>query len=121
METDRKPYGVELILDLHECDPSTFTKDHLERYIVEVCSLIDMERHGEPMYWLDDSGIPHLNGVSAVQFIKTSTLVLHCMDIMKVSYVNIFSCKEFDTEVAKNFTQQFFKASDVKSQMIVRN
>ena len=37
-------YGHELILDLHGCNPETFTRDHLDRYFTELCELIDMEK-----------------------------------------------------------------------------
>ena len=39
-----KAYGKELIIDLHNCDPQTFTRNKIKKYFVEVCKLIDMER-----------------------------------------------------------------------------
>ncbi len=32
-----KPYGRELILDLHDCDPTIFTREKIELYCVELC------------------------------------------------------------------------------------
>ena len=37
-------YGKELILDLHECDPSKFNRKDLEQFCIELCELIDMNR-----------------------------------------------------------------------------
>jgi S-adenosylmethionine decarboxylase len=115
-----KLYGIELILDMHECDIKTFTKENLDRFFIELCDLIDMKRHGVPMYWHDDSEVPHLKGISGVQFIETSNVVVHCIELMGLVLVNIFSCKEFDPEVAQKFTKEFFGAKHVDSKVIER-
>ena len=93
------PYGHELTLDLHGCNPSTFNRDSIDRYFTELCELIDMQRC-EVHFW-DDVGLPpeecqtlpHTKGTSAVCFILTSSIVIHPLDILKAVYVNIFSCK----------------------------
>jgi len=116
----RKIFGIELMLDMHKCDISTFSKENLNRYFVELCDLIAMKRHGEPMYWHDDSDIPHLKGVSAIQFIETSNVVVHALEILEAVYVNIFSCKKFDIKIAQEFTKNFFKAQEVDVRIIER-
>ena len=37
-----KPYGKELILDLHECEPATFNRDSIGLFFSELCDLIDL-------------------------------------------------------------------------------
>lgn len=118
--TERKPYGTELIMDLHGCDLSVFTKESLDRYIIDVCELIGINRHGDPMYWFDESGIEHLNGVSAVQFLTTSTLVIHGINMMQTVLVNLFSCNPFETDVAAEFTKNYFKAQDMQTTVVTR-
>lgn len=107
-------YGVELILDLHKCDPTKFNRSDIDQYFAELCELIDMEKY-DRHFW-DFTGFPieyekappHLKGISAVQFIATSNIVIHALDTLKNVYVNIFSCKAFDTEKATDFTVRFF-------------
>jgi S-adenosylmethionine/arginine decarboxylase-like enzyme len=99
-----------MILDLHDCNIETFTREHLTRFFIELCDLINMKRHGDPMFWHDDSDVPHLKGVSAVQFIETSNIGIHCLSLLKAVYLNLFSCKPFDVEVAQDFTTRFFGA-----------
>lgn len=119
-------YGKELILDLHECDPKKFTRSSIRRYFRELCDLIDMERH--ELYWWDDYGLPvserqtlpHLKGTSAIQFITTSNVTIHTLDILKYVFLNIFSCKEFDPNVAAKFSQDFFKGRIVNKVVTVR-
>lgn len=125
-DTENRPYGLELILDLHGCDSSRFTRSSLKDFFREICELIDMEPC-ELHFW-DDVGVPleeqqtdpKTKGTSAVQFILTSTIVVHTLDLMQTVYVNIFSCKAFDTDEAARFTANWFSASDWTSNVVVR-
>lgn len=122
----REVYGEELFLDLHDCDASKFTRDDIERFCTELCELIDMERCD--LHFWDDLGVPEQDqqtnpktkGTSAVQFILTSTIVIHTLDLMKAAYVNIFSCKEFDTDEAARFTAEWFGSKDWTANVVVR-
>lgn len=127
METsDKKPYGFELILDLQGCDVSTFNRDSLDNYFEKLCQTIDMKRC-ERYFW-DDVGVPpeerqtaaHTKGTSAVQFILTSTIVVHTLDLLESVYINIFSCKPFDKEAAEKITVEWFGAKESKSHFIER-
>lgn len=117
---NQENYGIELILDMHHCDISTFTKENLSKYFTELCKLIDMKPHGKPMFWHNDSNIPHLRGIFGIQFIETSNIVVHALELLETVFVNIFSCKEFDTKVAEEFIKNFFKAKEVNSRVIER-
>ena len=120
------PYGKELILDLHDCDPSTFTRESIERFFVELCAKIDMQRC--ELFWWDDDGVPkeeqqtepHLKGTSAVQFIMTSNIVIHTLDILGNVYLNIFSCKDFDDEIVMSVSRNWFAGRIVGSHSIER-
>jgi len=119
-------YGQELILDLHGCDPNTFRRHDIEQFCKELCVLIDMQRCD--LYFWDDVGVSEderqmdakTKGTSAVQFILTSTIVIHTLDLMKAAYVNIFSCKEFDTDEAANFTANWFGSRDWTANVVIR-
>ena len=121
-----KPYGFELIMDLHECDVGKFTRRSIEEYMKAVCAAIDMER--EDLHFWDYEGVPekdlpkeaHLLGTSAVQFITTSNIVIHTLDLLKAVYVNIFSCKEFDEKVAEQITKEWFGAKECEGRFIER-
>lgn len=119
-------YGKELILDLHNCNPQKFNRKELKRYFKELCILIDM--HPTKLVWWDDVGVAenekqtqaHTKGTSAVQFIITSSIVIHTLDILKSVYINIFSCKDFSAEVALKFTKDFFEGEVVNFLMVDR-
>ena len=120
------PYGQELILDLHDCDTSRFSRSAIEQFCAALCELIEMERCD--LHFWDDVGVPEeeqqtnpkTKGTSAVQFILTSTIVIHTLDLMRVAYVNIFSCKNFDTDEAAEFTAKWFGSTDWTATVVPR-
>lgn len=121
-----KPYGYELILDMHGCDVSTFTRKSIENFLIALCEEIKMQR--EDLHFWDYDGVPeserptqaHLLGVSAVQFISTSNIVIHTLELLKAVYVNIFSCKFYDKTIAEKITKEWFGAKECSSHFIER-
>ena len=119
-------YGKEVILDLHNCSTDKFTKDGIKEYFDELCKRIDMEQ--VQLHWWDYNDMPeserytedHLVGISAVQFIKTSDIVIHTLDIIKRVYLNIFSCKDFDPETAIEFSKDYFSGEVISKHIIDR-
>jgi len=119
-------YGKELILDLYHCDSSTFTRKSIRNFFKMLCDRIDMERCD--LHWWDDLHTPeeekqtepHLVGTSAIQFIKTSNITIHTLDILKQAYINIFSCKEFDEKDAELFTTKWFNGRVAQCVVIKR-
>ncbi len=109
-----KNYGKELIIDLHNCNVEKFNRKSLKIYFKEICNLIEMQR-AKLVFW-DDVGVPenkkqtkaHTKGTTAVQFILTSNIIIHTLDIKKSVYVNIFSCKDFNTDSVREFTIKYF-------------
>ena len=126
---DRPPmggYGKELILDLSNCDPSRFTRADIEKFFIMLCKKIHMKRH--ELFWWDDAGLPkegrqtaaHLKGTSAVQFIMTSNITIHTLDLLKAVYINIFSCKDFDADVAAQFSADWFRGEIASAKVVNR-
>ena len=126
METKAKPYGYELIMDLHGCNVSKFNRTSLDNYFEKLCKAIDMKR--SDLHFWDDVGLPeekkqtspHTKGSSAVQFILTSSIVVHTLELLEAVYVNIFSCKEFDEKVAEKITKEWFGANGCRAHFIER-
>ena len=120
------PYGEELILDMYGCNISLFNRKDLKRFLIELCEFIDMER--EDLHFWDYEGDPegyeeapvHLKGTSLVQFIKTSNITIHTLDALGRMYINVFSCKPFDHEAAKEFICNWFKGYSERCSSVVR-
>ncbi|MBU1628218.1 S-adenosylmethionine decarboxylase [bacterium] len=126
MNKPEKPYGFELIMDLHDCDVSKFDRTSLHEYFNELCKAIDMKQC--ELYFWDDEGLPpeerqtspHTKGTSAVQFILTSSVVVHTLDLLKAVYINLFSCKKFDKKVVERLTKEWFGAKECRTHFIER-
>ena len=119
-------FGYELLLDMHGCDVSTFNRESIKGYFKSICDAIRMER--EDCHFWDYEGVPekerptesHLLGTSAMQFITTSNIIVHTLDLTGAVYVNIFSCKEYSIELAKEITCKWFKAKECRTNYIER-
>ncbi len=107
-------YGRELILDMYGCDPLLFSRLHIKQFLIELCELIDMERCDLHFWDYEDleekaKAPPHLDGTSAVQFIKTSNITIHTLDKIGEVYLNLFTCKDFDVKKAVGFILKSFR------------
>lgn len=115
-------FGMELVLDLYECNPDTIrSEEELRRFVTELCEVIEMKTYGDMFaerFALNDIKTA---GFSIVQLIETSSITGHFREEINSAYINIFSCKEFDTDVAAEFTKNFFGAKSVESKLLVRN
>ena len=126
MDKSEEIYGFELIMDLHGCDVSKFNRTSLDNYFEKLCKAIDVVKC-ERYFW-DDVGVspeerqtsPQTKGTSAVQFILTSNIVIHTLDEFGAVYVNIFSCKPFDREVAEQLTSEWFGTNKCMTHFIER-
>ncbi len=115
-------YGYELILDLHECDPETFSRESIENFFIELCEKIKMERDDLHFWDYDtqeefDNAPTHLKGISAIQFITTSDIRIHTLYDLRKVFLNVFSCKGFDPWVAEKLAREWFKGNVVSSNM----
>ncbi|GAG26482.1 unnamed protein product, partial [marine sediment metagenome] len=105
---------------------SKFNRTSLENYFEKLCKAIDMKRCD--LHFWDYEGVPvedrptepHLLGTSAVQFISTSNIVIHTLDLLGAVYINIFSCKRFDEKKAEEITKEWFGANGCRTQFIER-
>jgi len=122
----KNKYGIELILDLHDCDVSTFNRESIQQYFDELCKVIDMTQCD--MHFWDDLNTPedekqtsdHTTGTSAIQFILTSNITIHTLDKLGKVFINIFSCKHFASARAAEFSRQWFKGTVVNQTTIDR-
>lgn len=111
---------MELIIDLHECDVCKLTKKNLDIFFMRLCEISKMEAVGRPKYWKCDIDLPHLKGYSGIQFIKTSNIIIHTLDITGDAYINFFSCKDFNVPEVIDFIVEHFGVGFYHSTTILR-
>jgi len=113
-------YGMELILELFDCDAKIITsKEKIKEFIEKICQEIEMERYGRPMIKRFPGGDLWGVGYSFLQFLTTSSIAGHFIDKGGIAFINIFSCKEYDAEKATFFAEKFFKAKKINPKLVV--
>lgn len=113
-------FGLELTLDLFDCNKEIIdSKEKILEFSEKLCDLIDMKRYGKPFIERFADGTD-AEGYSLAQMIETSLVSGHFAPVTNSAYINIFSCKSFDPEVAEKFTKEFFGAKRVKSKNHIR-
>lgn len=49
-----------------------------------------------------------------MQFIETSSITIHLDEFGLRAFIDVFSCRTFDVNRAKNFSKSFFKAKKIR-------
>lgn len=119
-------YGMEMVLDIYNCDASRFTAEFMGKFVRELVDVAGMQAVGEPVIWTDE-GIdpaemtePHLKGISVLQWIKTSNILIHAMDLTGLALINLFSCKPFDVYTVSEFCRATLGGNKTNVQVIKR-
>jgi S-adenosylmethionine/arginine decarboxylase-like enzyme len=115
------PWGWHLVLNLYECNPNSIASaEFIENFVIELCDLIKMRRFGQPtiVNFGDD---PRVAGYSLVQLIETSNICGHFANESAAAYLDIFSCKAFDPELAAEFCLVSFEAKKATGVFISRD
>ena len=103
----RAPWGMLAAIDLHGCDRERLADpDTLRRFVPAVIAAIGMRAHG-PLH-LERFGDDDLAGWSAMQFIETSSVTLHADEVWGRCFVDVFSCRPFDADVAAAVAVEHF-------------
>lgn len=114
-------FGWELVLDLHDCDLDVISsKKKIKEYALELCKILKMTPYGKAFIPYFGLNKPHTKGYSLLQFIETSSITGHFSEHKRSVYLNIFSCKPYDADKAKEYTKEFFGAKKIKSRLITR-
>lgn len=106
-------YGREVLLDVVDADPAKFTRASIEEFLGRLCGALYLER-ADLHFWDYDTpeeraeAPAHLRGVSAVQFVTTSTVVVHTLDESKQVLINVFGCGEIDAAVVERVAVSHF-------------
>lgn len=107
------PWGYHLCLDLYEVNHKKIIKEEFVReYVRTIIKKIGMKAHGD--CHCERFGEAHLNGISAMQFIETSSITVHCDEVGDRVFVDIFSCQDFDKNEALDYSFEFFGTQEYK-------
>lgn len=104
-------YGPHLMLDLNDCNPAIL--DDLEacfKLLNELPERIGMTKITQPYVFRYSSPVPEDEGITGVTIIAESHISLHTYPRKKFVFVDMFSCKPFDVDMARDYIVQFFQS-----------
>lgn len=107
-------WGLLTSIDIYGCNPEIIRdREQIERYIIELCDLIDMKRFGEcqVVHFGKDERVA---GYSMVQLIETSIISGHFANLTNAAYIDIFSCKLYDPDQVAGFSKAFFQGEEIR-------
>lgn len=96
-------------------------KENISRFVDTLVEEIDMVKYG-PL-WIERFAIhdPEKSGYSVFQMIETSHVACHFCENSGDAYVDIFSCKPFDTTKAEAVIAEYFAPATFSNRMIYRD
>lgn len=104
-------FGQLCVIDLNGCDKSLVRDESaLKCFMLELCNVIKMKPFGKPFVKCFGKG--KLKGYSGIQLIETSNISVHLDEFKNRVFIDIFSCKRFDSIKAEDFAVNFFKAKN---------
>lgn len=112
-------WGYHLILDIAGCDHEKITDYHnVYDFTKQLVKDIDMVAYGEPQ--IINFGSGNKAGFTLVQLIETSNICAHFVNENDTMYLDVFSCKEYDTSVVSALVKEYFGAKMIRPTFLVR-
>jgi S-adenosylmethionine/arginine decarboxylase-like enzyme len=111
-------YGKHLILTALSCNPNILDTKKIAGFMTDLVKRIDMVAFGDPI--AERFGQGHEIGISAVQLIETSAIVMHTNDQARDMYLDVFSCKSFSEHEVIRFVKEFYQPQHLNYQVIMR-
>jgi S-adenosylmethionine decarboxylase len=115
-----QPWGLSTCIDIFDCDPEILRdRARIEAFTRALCDLLGVRRFGDPLI-VRFGEDPAVFGYSMVQLIETSLVSAHFVEHSNAVYLDVFSCKWYDAEVAVEFARTFFQGKRVQMQQCLR-
>lgn len=114
-------WGHHLILDCKSCEIASITsRETLTEFVKTLVDEIDMKAYGEPLLEHFATHEPEAAGYTLVQLIETSAITGHFVDKNGDAYIDIFSCKEFDPNLAMKIVERFLNPEKITPRFFKR-
>jgi S-adenosylmethionine/arginine decarboxylase-like enzyme len=102
-------WGYHLALDCSGCDHASITSEEvIYKFTKQLVKDIDMIAYGEPQ--IVHFGEGDKSGFTMLQLISTSCISCHFVNESDTMYLDVFSCKPYDTQVVIDLVVEYFGA-----------
>ncbi len=115
-------WGKHLILDCSACERGAVRDaDAIRGFCEDLVESIGMVAFGEPVIEHFATHVPEAAGYSLVQLIETSAVTGHFCDASGDAYLDVFSCKDFDPQVAIEVVERHLGPRSILGTELVRD
>ena len=109
-----KPWGFLLSLDIARCKPQAIRSDNIiKAFTQKLVKDIDMVAYGQPILHRFGSGDKY--GYTLVQLIETSSITAHFCEDTNNMYLDVFSCKPFESNTVESVVKEFFEPYHIRT------
>ena len=115
-------WGYHLLLDCTAGNVERISsKENVKTFIKDLVVAIDMVAFGEP--WIERFATHDLDksGISLCQMIETSNITGHFCEQNGNFYIDVFSCKPFETDIVLKVVDKYFEPQKVRVHFISRD
>ena len=114
-------WGKHVIIDMSRGDKERVrSAKHIHQFVETLVETIGMKGYGAPLLEHFSEHVPEAAGYSLVQLIETSAITGHFCDLSGDAYIDIFSCKDFDAELAVEVVRAAFRPQHINFITLVR-
>jgi S-adenosylmethionine decarboxylase len=115
-------FGYELLLDLYNCKKGACDDLALcYQFLDEFVGYLGMEKQSPPnIFFTDATRFPDKAGLSGWVPLVESSIVIHTLSVKDYISVDVYCCREYDIEKAKEFANRFFSPERMDAQYILR-
>jgi S-adenosylmethionine decarboxylase len=111
MKKQTRGYGPHLMLDLNDCNPEILNDlEACFQLLNELPEKIGMTKITQPYVFRYNAPVPEDEGITGVTIIAESHISIHTYPRKCFVFVDLFSCKQFDVDVAKDHIAHFFQS-----------
>lgn len=118
----KNAFGYQLLLDLYNCRPGAC--DDLElnyRFLDEIVNDLGMEKQSPPYIFRSPAErFPDKAGLSGWAPLIESSIVIHTLTVTNFISIDVYCCRFFDCERAKEVCRRFFSPKRMDEQFIER-
>ncbi|MCA9408825.1 MAG: S-adenosylmethionine decarboxylase [Candidatus Omnitrophica bacterium] len=120
--TNQQVFGYQLLLDLYDCKPGVCDDLGLcYQFLDDMVADLGMEKQTPPnIFRSDETRFPDKAGLSGWVPLIESSIVIHTLSLKNFITIDIYCCRCFDREKAKEVCRAFFSPQKIDEQYIER-
>lgn len=114
-------FGPHITIDLKGCPKEILSDYSLHfNFLKMLPGLIDMTPIIQPYVFPYSGLVPEDKGITGIVIIAESHISIHSFEEKGYSFIDIFSCKDFDVQKAIDITKDMFKPESTEINIVKR-